>query len=150
MGQRILDTNRLIAYWRRSPPKRPAEARSLALEMVAFYGTSAIVTPVAIEFLGGTRDRHELLLHREFLGELRIIDQGRIIPEDLVRAQALAEQIPWNGQSRDFADCLIRAMADRLHYEVDTADAGMPRIATPPPSPPRRRRNRITRRKTGR
>jgi predicted nucleic acid-binding protein len=149
MARRILDSNRLINSWRRHRPRNRSAARRLASEMTAVHGTNAIVTPVAIEFLGGTHDRDELQLAREFLSCLDIVDDGRVLPEDLVRARALAERIPHGGQARGFADCLIRAIADRLHYEVDTADTGMPRISSPLPSSqkqkshrPRKRRER--------
>ncbi len=127
MLPKILDTNRLIRHWQAARPRTLAAARQAARDLCQRHGTSAIVTPVVIEFLGGMRDKDELARARAFLSELHIIDEGRILPEDFVNARALAERIPFIFRPRTFADCLIRAIADRLHYDVDTADAGMPR-----------------------
>jgi|SRR5688572_21360485 predicted nucleic acid-binding protein len=127
MLPKILDANRLIRHWRAAPPRSIADARKSAGDLCERHGTRAIVTPVVIELLGGTRDKDELARARAFLAEFQIIDAGRILPEDFVRARALAERIPHVFRPRTFADCLIRAIADRLHYDVDTADAGMPR-----------------------
>ncbi len=127
MLPKVLDANRLIRHWRAAPPRSTSQARASARQLCERHGTRAIVTPVVIELLGGTRDKDELARARAFLTEFHIIDEGRILPEDFVRATALAERIPHVFRPRTFADCLIRAIADRLHYDVDTADAGMPR-----------------------
>lgn len=127
MIRQVLDANRLIQHWQRTRPRTIAGARASAVELIELYGTGAIVTPVAIEFLGGTRDKGELALARAFISQFHAVDEGRILPEDFVQARALAERIPPVFRPRGFADCLIRAIADRLHYDVNTADAGMPR-----------------------
>ena len=127
MLPKVLDANRLIRHWRAAPPRSIAQARAAARQLCDRHGTRAIVTPVVIELLGGTRDKDELARARVFLAEFQVIDDGRILPEDFVHARALAERIPHVFRPRTFADCLIRAIADRLHYDVDTADAGMPR-----------------------
>ena len=80
-----------------------------------------------MEFIAGARDAAELERMRAFLAEFVVIDHGRILPQDWKRALALAERIPSDGRPRSALDCLIRAIADRLHYDVDTADSGMPR-----------------------
>jgi predicted nucleic acid-binding protein len=137
----VLDANRLIRHWQRDRPGNLVSARELAQALIQREGTSAIVTPVAIEFLGGTRDRSELLLARAFLNEFSIIDGGRILAEDLGHARRLAETIPrGHFRPRHFADCLIRAIADRLHYGVVTDDTGFPRSLPPRGTGKRRRR----------
>lgn len=76
MVQRILDANRLIQAWRGSPPRTAKRAVRLARGVIQRHGSGAIATPVAIEFLGGTRDKEELACARAFLDEFRIVDEG--------------------------------------------------------------------------
>ena len=150
MLQRILDANRLIGQWRSNRPRHSKDAQQLARDLIERHGTAAIVTPVVIEFLGGTRDKNELTLARTFLHEFRVVDEGRILAEDFVQARALAERIPHDSRSRGFADCLIRAIADRLHYDVDTADTGMPRSLPRPSARKLRQLGKNSPRKKGR
>lgn len=88
---------------------------------------NAIITPVQIEFLGGVCDGHELRLAEAFLDEFKLVDGGDVRREDWERARQLARRIPRNRRARHLADCLIRAIADRLRYEVLSSDDGMPR-----------------------
>ena len=90
-------------------------------------GTSAILTPVAIEFLCGARDASELDLYRAFLARLDVLDGGRINQEDWQKAEQFAAWIPRDGTPRDFADCLIAAIARRLSCEVLTSDIDLSR-----------------------
>jgi len=143
MLRKVLDANRLIRYWQTSRPENISDARRLARQLIDLKGTGAIVTPVVIEFVGGTRDSGDLARARAFLDEFDVIDNGRILAEDFVHALRLAEPRRGITRRRSFADCLIRAIADRLHYEVDTEDAGMPRSLprrSVPKSQQRRRR----------
>jgi predicted nucleic acid-binding protein len=145
MLPKILDANRLIDHWRHARPKTVAEARRAAQELINLRGTNPIVTPVAIEFLGGTNGEDDLKRHRAFLEEFEIAAQGRILDIDFVRARSLAERTPIPFHPRSFADCLIRAIADRLHYDVDTKDKGMPR-SLPPRTADKSNRKRQSRR----
>lgn len=147
MSQRVLDANRLIAHWRQCmasarSPHTADRARTWARELIALRGSKAIVTPVQVEFLGGTRNAGELARMRAFLAEFAIIDKRRILPQDWRLALDLAARIPSNGRPRGALDCLIRAIAERLHHDVDTADSGMPRT-----NPPARSRTRPGRRR---
>ena len=79
------------------------------------------------ETFGGSFPRHESLeLARAYLGEFDVIDRGRILPEDFVRARELAAPRKRITARRTFADCLIRAIADRLTHDVLTYDKGFP------------------------
>ncbi len=89
---------------------------------MALVGPTAIVTPVYVEFMCGVRDAHELRLARAFLAAFPILDQGRILRDDWEEALRRAQRIPADGRPRDFADCLIRAIAKRFHCEVLTQD----------------------------
>lgn len=129
---RILDTNRLIRYWRRKCVRSTrhytvVDARGWAQELVELEHADAIVTPIEIEFLGGVRSEHELTLAEAFLGVLPIVDGGDTRHEDWRTARQFACRGPKGGRHRDFGDCLIRAIARRLRYDVDTGDQGIPR-----------------------
>lgn len=132
MRRRILDSSILIAFWRQrhaqtSSRIRFSRSKQWAKELIDLYGTNAIVTPIAIEFLSGFSNREEMQAGRAFLAEFRCIDEQRIPQEDWNRARHLAERIPRSGRRRHLGDCLIRAIADRLGYEVHTSDTGFPR-----------------------
>jgi predicted nucleic acid-binding protein len=90
------------------------------------YKTDAIVTPVRIEFAAGARDAQELKVFRSYLAMFQNIDGGRILPEDWDEALRFAEWIPRNGRPRQLGDCLIRAIARRLRFDVLTRDTGFP------------------------
>lgn len=127
----VFDTSFLIWQWQRSRrgaprPVDPDGARPWARQLIDLRDTDAIVTPTYIEFVAGVRDSGELALARAYLGEFRIIDQGRILPEDWGEARRLAERVPRDGKPRQLADCLIRAIARRLRHEVLTHDRGFP------------------------
>jgi predicted nucleic acid-binding protein len=129
--RRILDTNRLISYWnrqhsRRGRPDRSA-VRTWAVELIDLEGTDAIVTPVRIEFLCHATTREILDLYETFLAEFAVIDEGDVIPEDWLEALRLARRIPRSGRPRQLGDCLIRAIAKRLRYDVMTNDLDFPR-----------------------
>lgn len=135
MKQFILDTNVLCRHWRRSRKgtlkgKTTADAESWARNLIRLLETDAIVTPVAIEFVCGVVDRHEMELSRAYLSVFDLVDRGEIKGPDWMLARQLAERIPREAARRDFGDCLIKAIALRLGYEVNTFDEGMPRAAS--------------------
>jgi hypothetical protein len=124
----------LIQYWhhRLSKSKKNVgrlailEAVDWARDVTEKYGTQAIVTPVFIEFVAGTRGEHELKVARAFLGEFRIADEGAILYEDWITARRFAERIPRDAKPRQLGDCLIRAIAKRLRRDVISLDRGFP------------------------
>ncbi|MEO6811174.1 MAG: PIN domain-containing protein [Isosphaeraceae bacterium] len=130
--RRVLDTNRLIAHWRRSK-KRPlaeysrADVAAWARQLIEMDGTSATLTPVVIEFLCRVMSPHELELSRAFLDVFDVIDQGEIRAEDWALARRYAAWIPRDCKSRDFADCLIAAIAKRLDYSLLSSDRDLQR-----------------------
>lgn len=129
MSRRVLDTSFLISWWhkRHRPQMVPAEARDAARELIELYGTNAIVTPVYVEFICWAHNSHELELFRAFLGEFARIDDGQITRADWSAATSLAERIARDAKPRQLGDCLIRAIATRLHHDVMSLDAAFPR-----------------------
>lgn len=127
MRRRVLDTNRLIAHWRRSRIRPLSEytrddAAEWARALIKLDATDAIVTPVVVEFLCGSMNPHELELARSFLNEFDLIDRGQITVEDWELAKRFAAWVRGDPKPRDFADCLIAAIARRLGYEPLTSD----------------------------
>ncbi len=134
MKKRLLDTEILISYWkkRRSTPLTNdtiAAARSWAQELIRIHGSNAIATPVFVEMLAGVMTSHELKLTRAFLAEFTCVDQGDIPEADWEQAIRLAQRVkklrkrlPSPSRPRKLGDCLIKAIADRLHYEVQSRD----------------------------
>lgn len=132
MKRQVLDTSVLIHHWRRRSAgslgtSTVRDARRWARELIQIEETDAIVSVVALEIICGARDAHELRLSMGYIGEFRLADGGRVIPEDWEEARRLAVRIPHDGRPRQLGDCLIRAIANRLRLRVKTFDTGMPR-----------------------
>ena len=135
MARQVLDTNRLLAFWHGKLP-RPGQFGSVrsvnhaveAAERVYMsYPDAALVTPVRLEFLGGTRDKDELSWADAFLDEFDVIDSGDVIPQDWAEAERLARRVRHGGRSRGAIDCLIVAICNRLHLELYSDDSGLPK-----------------------
>lgn len=148
MVKHVLDTNWLNRQLRKLRSDSNAEdARKLAQESIDRHDTNAIVSPVEIEILAGVRDPHELEPTEVFLSLFVIIDARKIPPADWETAKRLAKHVVRydrdvpgrqrkrareknpRTEARDFGDCLISAIAARLHYEVDSEDRGLHRQA---------------------
>ncbi len=139
MTRRILDTSVLVSWWHKHCRNLATKSRSgistalvsivkkKAKAMIQQYGSSQIVTPVAIEFLAGFTRREEMELGEVFLEELDCIDRGQITPEDWKEVRRLARRIPRDGRPRQLGDCLIRALANRFARDVFTPDRAFPR-----------------------
>jgi predicted nucleic acid-binding protein len=131
MAVRILDTNILILFWRQKRAKSRKStltenvARRWAKELIDLRRSNAIVSPVAIEFLGGSTNREELKLYRAFIGEFVIVDRGNVPADDWKEARQRAERVPANSRPRQLGDCLIVAIAKRLRLDVDSLDANV-------------------------
>ncbi len=143
MSERIIDTSVFVKFWRRqctSMGRSPTsdEARSWAEELKQLRGSRTTVSPVLIEFLAGSGNAAEAEAYRAFMGGFSILDTEGITRHDIQTARHYAERIPSNRRPRDLGDCLIRALADRFHTDVDTHDSGLPRRDS---SLRRRRRN---------
>jgi predicted nucleic acid-binding protein len=132
MRRFVLDTNVLVQHWRRSRSGgAPGQVKELqagvwARRLIDLENTNAIVTPVVLEYLCGVRDQMERGLTRAYLKPFESVDKGRILAADWREAKRLAERVPRNGRPRDFSDCLIKAIATRLNYQVRSFDTGLP------------------------
>ncbi len=128
----ILDTSILIGHWQRRRKESRREIKSQdvmawAKELIDLYQTNAIVTPVYVEMVAGVTSSFELKLTRVFLSQFQTMDEGKTLPQDWALAIQMAQRIPENKKPRNLGDCLIRAMARRLKYEVKTLDKNFPR-----------------------
>jgi predicted nucleic acid-binding protein len=127
----ILDSSILIDHWCRCHaaarrPIRVQDVRKWAADLITLRRTAAIVTPVYVEMIAGVSSREELKLTRAFLAEFECIDEGRIPEEDWDETIRVAQRVPRDGRPRQLGDCLIRAIANRLRYQVFTQDSGFP------------------------
>ena len=137
MRDRVLDTNRLIARWRRRQADAGGLDRVDRPQVVAWAGelcrlrqNRLIVTPVRIEMLAGTRSARETDLTAAYLTYLDVFecaDGGDVRAEDWRLAERMARRVPPDGRPRQLGDCLIAALCERLRRDLDSADSGMPR-----------------------
>jgi predicted nucleic acid-binding protein len=130
MKYRVLDTNILIEIWHgRWPGGKPVRteesAAAEARKWLKKYPGDGILTPIKMEFIGGTRSKDELKLTDLFLGEFEILDGGEITSEDWIGATRIARRIKGKGRARDAIDCLIRAICKRINADLLTRDTGI-------------------------
>lgn len=130
MKTRVLDTCILLDIWHgRSPSsirvRSDKAAREAAAAWLKRYPGDAILTPVRLEFLGGTRDKDELRLADLFLNEFEVLDKGKVLAEDWQAAERYVRWIREKGRTRGAIDGLIRALCDRLNADLNTHDSGM-------------------------
>jgi predicted nucleic acid-binding protein len=128
----LLDTSILIGFWRHSRKRlrgdlTPEVAQDWAKRLITLRKTNVIVTPVYVEVIAGVTNRDELRATQAFLAEFRCIDNAVISPADWQETIRMAQRVPRDSKPRQLGDCLIRAIADRLNYEVATVDSGFPR-----------------------
>lgn len=133
MRRRILDTNRLINHWgrcraRHGPRAISTErAKSWADELIEIEDAQTILTPIYIEYLCGQTTAEKVRLAQAFLNQFKIVDRGMIQDTDWQLATRIAARVRPSGGRRQMGDCLIRAVADRLGFEIRTGDRGFPR-----------------------
>lgn len=130
MKSRVLDTNILIELWHgRLPGVKPVRSEESATEVprkwLKMYPNDGILTPVRLEFLGGTRNKDELKLAVIFLGKFDLLDEGEVLPEDWEEAERVARRIKGKGRARDAIDCLILAICKRINADLYTRDTGI-------------------------
>jgi predicted nucleic acid-binding protein len=131
----VFDTSVFIHYWRtrvrpglvRMDSSENATVAAHAFELSRLTGVDATVTPVVLEFLCGFTSREEMELAKVFLLQFRVIDGGYLLKEDWTEARRIAERVPRSGKPRQLGDCLVRAVANRYNYSVETYDAEFPR-----------------------
>lgn len=126
---RVIDHNVVLAIWHgRVPDGRKVRteetARLAADEWLHKHPGDGLVTPVRLEFLGGTDDREEQRLGDLFLDRFPLYDGGRVLPEDWAVAERYARRIRGTGTKRDVIDCLVLALCDRLNADIYTLDLG--------------------------
>lgn len=134
MVRQVLDTNKLLVFWHGKMPKPGSHgsvrsvraAVEAARRVFEVYPDPFLVTPVRLEFLGGTRDKDELLWADAFLGEFELLDGGDVIPPDWAEAERLARRVRRGGRSRGALDCIIVAICNRLHADLSSDDTGLP------------------------
>ncbi len=99
MHRFVLDTNALIAHWRKSRKGKPIaeiiaiEVADWARRLIDIERTSAIVTPVVLEFLCGISQQPELILARSYLKPFQVIDKGKMLVGDWREAERLAARV---------------------------------------------------------
>jgi hypothetical protein len=101
-------------------------AEDWARQLIQMHDTNAIVTPVYLEVMAGTRSKKDFQLMRAYLGPFVCIDEQKFLPHDWQEALRLAQRVPRDQRPRDLGDCLIRALANRLNCNVFTLDKGFP------------------------
>jgi hypothetical protein len=130
MPKRVLDTNILFNHFQRLRPlegRGTEDAEAWARDLISNKGTDAIVSPVEVGFLCGVIGQHEMRLREAYLLPFKIIDEHRTLPQDWQEARRLAKHPGYQPRSRDLGDCLVLAISDRLHHEVDSGDLGLRR-----------------------
>jgi predicted nucleic acid-binding protein len=133
MARRILDTSILVSFWRRQIKKRSLdsissqEVEKWVEDLQKNYSSKIIVTPVKVEFLAGARTKRELDLFRLFIDNFQLLDDQQTARQDWEQTLQSAERIPDDGKPRQLGDCLIRALAKRYRYDVETSDTSFPK-----------------------
>jgi predicted nucleic acid-binding protein len=128
----ILDTSVLIRQWQRRREGRPfeqiarAEVELWARELIDLHESAFILWPVRIEFIAGERSSIELHLARAFLEQFTVPGTSLISEADWNETQHIAQRVPRDGKPRQLGDCLIRAVARRLRYDVFSYDQDFP------------------------
>lgn len=132
MPRRVLDTNILINHW--GDATRGLRVRHLRREHAVRFGrhlanlrdADSILTPIYLEYVCGRGSAHEVALARSYLSVFKIADGANVLPADWVEARRIAERVPHDGLRRQLGDCLIRALCNRLHLELLTAEKRFP------------------------
>ena len=132
--RRVLDTSILVSFWNRKLDQRRnstvlptlEDAKTWAAELQKNRRAKAILTPIRIEFICGAQSGEMLKLYDAFLSEFDLLDKGIVQKSDWMEAEKIARRVPREARRRQMGDCLIRAIANRLNYDVDSADAGFP------------------------
>jgi predicted nucleic acid-binding protein len=132
MATRILDAEVLISHYNQMTKAKSVEAvRDHARRLIGFEKTNWILSPIRIEFLCGARDGNEFKLYSAYLEPFEVLDKQNIPPQDWSEAERRAKWVNESGRRRKLGDCLIQAIAERLHAEVVTRDRDF-RRRTPP------------------
>jgi predicted nucleic acid-binding protein len=132
MSIRILDTEMLISHYTRMTKSKSLDAvKAHARQLIKLQETNWILSPIRIEFLCGARDSNEFKLYSAYLEPFEVLDKQNIPSQDWSEAERRAQWVKESGRRRKLGDCLIQAIAQRLHAEVVTRDQDF-RRRTPP------------------
>ena len=132
MGTRILDTEVLIRHYNEMTLPMSVEAvKEHAKQLIKLEETHWILSPIRIEFLCGARDSNEFKLYSAYLEVFKVLDARNTPPQDWREAERLAQWSKKSRRPRKLGDCLIQAIAKRLHAGVITRDLDF-RARTPP------------------
>jgi predicted nucleic acid-binding protein len=132
MSIRILDTEMLISHYNRMTKSKSLDAvKAHARQLIKLQETNWILSPIRIEFLCGARDSNEFKLYSAYLEPFEVLDKQNIPSQDWSEAERRAQWVKESGRRRKLGDCLIQAIAQRLHAEVVTRDQDF-RRRTPP------------------
>ena len=132
MATRILDTEVLISHYKRMTKSRTAESvKAHARHLIAVENTKWILSPIRIEFLCGAMSSDEFKLYSAYLEPFEVLDKQYISSQDWSEAERRAQWAKKTGRPRKLGDCLIQAIAKRLHAEVATRDPDI-QPGTPP------------------
>ena len=86
MPTQTLDTNLLITHFNRHRPLGLAWVSGMRrgglVELIDDQETTAILSPVEVEFLCGVVDEQEMRLREAFLRPFEVVDGHRTLPED--------------------------------------------------------------------
>jgi predicted nucleic acid-binding protein len=132
MATRILDTEVLISHYNKMTKSKSVEAvKAHARQLIKIQETNWILSPVRIEFLCGALSSEEFRLYAAYLEPFDILDRRNIPSRDWSEAERRANWVKDSHKRRKLGDCLIQAIAKRLHAEIVTRDRDfLPR--TPP------------------
>ena len=132
MATRILDTEVLISHYNKMAKARSVAAvKAHAGQLIKIQETNWILSPIRIEFLCGALDSNEFKLYSAYLEPFEVLDKHNIPPQDWSEAERLAQWAKESGRRRKLGDCLIQAIAKRLHAEIVTRDPDFQRRVPP-------------------
>ena len=123
MSKRILDTEVLIRHYNKLTRPRSAQTvKEHARQLIELEETHWILSPIKIEFLCGARNSNEFSLYSAYLEPFALLDMRKIPAQDWSEAERLAQWNKLGGRPHKLGDCLIKAIAKRLHAGFVTRD----------------------------
>lgn len=132
MATRILDAEVLISHYNKMTKSRTVEAvKAHARQLIEIQETNWILSPIRIEFLCGALSSDEFKLYSAYLEPFEVLDKRNIPSHDWSEAERRAKWVKNSRRRRKLGDCLIQAIAKRLHAEIVTKDKDF-LLRTPP------------------
>jgi predicted nucleic acid-binding protein len=123
MATRILDAEVLISHYNKMTKSKSVEAvKAHARQLIKIQETNWILSPIRIEFLCGALSSDEFKFYSAYLEPFEVLDERKIPSQDWSEAERRAKWIKDPRRRRKLGDCLIKAIAKRLHAEFVTRD----------------------------